>query len=65
MKLNKWDIYYNISNVKLILFLYEENADKQKQSNGADEVYVMLIQQLLKPDDKENLMAGKILSYPI
>ncbi|KAG9430938.1 vam6/Vps39-like protein isoform X1 [Apis mellifera carnica] len=37
---------------------YQKNADKQKQSNGADEVYVMLIQQLLKPDDKENLMAG-------
>ncbi|KOX73555.1 Vam6/Vps39-like protein [Melipona quadrifasciata] len=29
----------------------QENVDKQKQSDGADEVYVMLIQQLLKPDN--------------
>ena len=43
------------------LFLDQENVDKQKQSDGADEVYVMLIQQLLKPDNEGVLMTGKIL----
>ncbi|XP_047347409.1 vam6/Vps39-like protein [Vespa velutina] len=36
----------------------EEKTDKQKKSEGADEVYVMLINQLLKPDDAGALMAG-------
>ncbi|XP_015183696.1 PREDICTED: vam6/Vps39-like protein [Polistes dominula] len=36
----------------------EEKADKQKKSDGADEVYVMLINQLLKPDNAGALMAG-------
>ncbi|CAK9806752.1 Vam6/Vps39-like protein [Anthophora plagiata] len=31
-------------------------ADKQKQTNGADEVFTMLIQQLLKPDSEGVLM---------
>ncbi|CAL7939543.1 unnamed protein product [Xylocopa violacea] len=35
----------------------QQNADKQKQSDGADEVYVMLIQQLLQPN-KEDLTIG-------
>lgn len=38
----------------------QEIVDKQKQSDGADEVYVMLIQQLLKPDDKGVLITGCI-----
>ncbi|XP_078041472.1 vacuolar protein sorting 39 [Augochlora pura] len=37
---------------------YQNNIEKQKQSDGADEVYLMLIQQLLKPDDKGVLMTG-------
>ncbi|XP_031839789.1 vacuolar protein sorting 39 [Nomia melanderi] len=34
------------------------NAEKQKQTDGAEEIYLILIQQLLKPDDKEVLMTG-------
>lgn len=36
----------------------EDKADKQKQSDGADEVYIMLISQLLKPDKEGALLAG-------
>lgn len=36
----------------------QENGEKQKQSDGADEVYVILIQQLLNPDNEGVLMAG-------
>ncbi|KAK2588320.1 hypothetical protein KPH14_004337 [Odynerus spinipes] len=36
----------------------ENKADKQKQSDEADDVYVMLINQLLKPDNEGALMAG-------
>ncbi|XP_076171948.1 vacuolar protein sorting 39 isoform X2 [Ptiloglossa arizonensis] len=35
-----------------------ETSDKQKQSDGADEVYDMLIQQLLKPDNEGLLKTG-------
>lgn len=36
----------------------QENVDKQKQSDGADEVYLILIQQLVKPDNQGALMTG-------
>ena len=36
----------------------QENADKQKQSDGAGEVYIMLIQQLLKPDKEGASITG-------
>ncbi|XP_014482463.1 PREDICTED: vam6/Vps39-like protein isoform X2 [Dinoponera quadriceps] len=36
----------------------QNRADKQKQTDNADEVYVLLIQQLLKPDNEGVLMAG-------
>ncbi|XP_053974319.1 vam6/Vps39-like protein [Hylaeus volcanicus] len=37
---------------------YQKTADKQKQSDDADKVYVMLIQQLLKPDNDGVLKTG-------
>ncbi|XP_003707577.1 vacuolar protein sorting 39 isoform X2 [Megachile rotundata] len=37
----------------------QDSVDKQKQSDGADEVYVLLIQQLLKPDNEGFLMTGR------
>lgn len=51
-------ILIQISNTSL--FLGQENIDKQKQFEGDDEVYVLLIQQLLKPDN-EGVLTGKIL----
>ncbi|KAL0117844.1 hypothetical protein PUN28_008917 [Cardiocondyla obscurior] len=36
----------------------EDRAEKQKQTDNADEVYVLLIQQLLKPDNEGVLIAG-------
>ncbi|XP_012531879.1 vam6/Vps39-like protein [Monomorium pharaonis] len=36
----------------------QDRAEKQKQADNADEVYVLLIQQLLKPDNDGVLMAG-------
>ncbi|XP_023290405.1 vam6/Vps39-like protein [Orussus abietinus] len=36
----------------------QKNANKSKQQDGAGEVYVMLIQQLLKPDSEGILTAG-------
>ncbi|EFN80720.1 vam6/Vps39-like protein isoform X2 [Harpegnathos saltator] len=36
----------------------QNRADRQKQTDNADEVYVLLIQQLLKPDNEGVLMAG-------
>ncbi|XP_071631169.1 vam6/Vps39-like protein [Temnothorax longispinosus] len=36
----------------------QDRAEKQKQTDNADEVYVLLIQQLLKPDNEGVLMAG-------
>lgn len=36
----------------------QNRTDKQKQTDNADEVYVLLIQQLLKPDNEGVLMAG-------
>ncbi|XP_014482462.1 PREDICTED: vam6/Vps39-like protein isoform X1 [Dinoponera quadriceps] len=41
-----------------ILLQDQNRADKQKQTDNADEVYVLLIQQLLKPDNEGVLMAG-------
>ncbi|XP_032663758.1 vam6/Vps39-like protein isoform X1 [Odontomachus brunneus] len=41
------------------IVLQDQNrAEKQKQTDNADEVYVLLIQQLLKPDNEGVLMAG-------
>ena len=37
----------------------QEGTDKQKQSDGADEVYILLIQQLLKPDNEGLPMTGR------
>ncbi|KAH0951330.1 hypothetical protein HN011_003413 [Eciton burchellii] len=36
----------------------QDHMEKQKQTDNADEVYIMLIQQLLKPDNEGLLMAG-------
>ncbi|XP_011882729.1 PREDICTED: vam6/Vps39-like protein [Vollenhovia emeryi] len=36
----------------------QDRAEKQKQTDNAEEVYVLLIQQLLKPDNEGVLMAG-------
>ncbi|XP_011695638.1 PREDICTED: vam6/Vps39-like protein [Wasmannia auropunctata] len=36
----------------------DRTMEKQKQTDNADEVYVLLIQQLLKPDNEGILMAG-------
>ncbi|XP_017764075.1 PREDICTED: vam6/Vps39-like protein [Eufriesea mexicana] len=36
---------------------YKKNVDKQKQFDGDDEVYALLIQQLLKPDN-EGVLTG-------
>ncbi|RLU19122.1 hypothetical protein DMN91_009480 [Ooceraea biroi] len=37
---------------------HQDRAERQKQTDNADEVYVLLIQQLLKPDNEGLLMAG-------
>ncbi|KAG7199401.1 hypothetical protein KM043_014032 [Ampulex compressa] len=36
----------------------QDSAEKQKQSDDAEEIYVLLIQQLLHPDNEGVLMAG-------
>lgn len=40
-------------------YLAEKNSSKNKKDDGADEIYVMLIQQLLKPDNDGTLLPGK------
>lgn len=51
-------IKYKINGYIINWKLSQDQDCAEKQTDNADEVYVLLIQQLLKPDNEGVLMAG-------
>lgn len=47
-----------------VIFVDQSQADKNKQQDGTEEVYVTLIRQLLRPDDREGCASELMLLDP-